>query len=99
MYSTMIPFYIFYLNRSQIATALPPCQLAVSSVLRQDGNLGFLDLDPPSRGDLCKKFPRFAVGSCWVRAAKSRQSCPTLCDPIDGSQQAPLSLGFSRQEH
>ena len=32
-------------------------------------------------------------------AAKSHQSCPTLCDPIDGTQQAPLSLGFSRQEH
>ena len=31
--------------------------------------------------------------------AKSLQSCPTLCDPIDGSHQAPLSLGFSRQEH
>ena len=41
-------------------------------------------------------------------AAKSLQSCPTLCDPIDGSSpgstvpgilQAPPSLGFSRQEH
>ena len=32
-------------------------------------------------------------------AAKLLQLCPTLCDPIDGSQQAPLSLGFSRQEH
>ena len=31
-------------------------------------------------------------------AAKSLQSCPTLCDPIDGSPPAP-SLGFSRQEH
>ena len=30
-------------------------------------------------------------------AAKSRQSCPTPCDPIDGTQQAPLSLGFSRK--
>ena len=30
-------------------------------------------------------------------AAKSLQSCPTLCDPIPG--MAPLSLGFSRQEH
>ena len=29
-------------------------------------------------------------------AAKSLQSCPTLCDPIDGS---PPGLGFSRQEH
>ena len=32
-------------------------------------------------------------------AAKSLQSCPTLCDPIDGSHNAPPSLGFSRQEH
>ena len=29
-------------------------------------------------------------------AAKSPQLCPTLCDPTD---QAPLSLGFSRQEY
>ena len=32
-------------------------------------------------------------------AAKSLQSCLTLCDPIDGNHQAPPSLGFSRQEH
>ena len=34
-----------------------------------------------------------------VAAAKLLQSCPTLCDPIEGSHQAPPSLGFSRQEH
>ena len=32
-------------------------------------------------------------------AAASLQSCPTLCDPIDGSQPGFPSLGFSRQEH
>jgi len=32
-------------------------------------------------------------------AAKSLQSCPTLCDPIDGSPSGFPSLGFSRQEH
>ena len=32
-------------------------------------------------------------------AAKSLQSCPTLCDPITAAYQAPPSLGFSRQEH
>ena len=33
-------------------------------------------------------------------AAKSHQSCPTLCDPIGGRLlQAPPSMGFSRQEH
>ena len=37
----------------------------------------------------------------WMAAAtaKSLQSCPTLCDPIDGSPPGFLSLGFSRQEH
>ena len=32
-------------------------------------------------------------------AAKSLQSCPTLCDPIDGSPPGSPPLGFSRQEH
>ena len=36
--------------------------------------------------------------SAAAAAAKSFQSCLTLCDPIDSSQ-APPSLGFSRQEH
>ena len=48
--------------------------------------------------DACKHqvslFHRFAAA-----AAKSRQSCPTLCDPIDAAHQAPPSLGFSRQEY
>ena len=26
-------------------------------------------------------------------------SCPTLCDPIDLTHQAPLSVEFSRQEY
>ena len=30
-------------------------------------------------------------------AAQSLQSCPTLCDPIDGSPSGSPSLGFSRQ--
>jgi len=32
-------------------------------------------------------------------AAKSLQSCLTLCDPQTAAHQASLSLGFSRQEH
>ena len=31
--------------------------------------------------------------------AKSLQSCPTLCNPMDCSLPAPLSMGFSRQEY
>ena len=32
-------------------------------------------------------------------AAKSLQSCPTLCNSIDGSPPGSPGLGFSRQEH
>ena len=35
----------------------------------------------------------------FAAAAKSLQSCPTLCNPIDGSPPGSPSLGFSRQEH
>ena len=31
--------------------------------------------------------------------AKLLQSCLTLCNPMDCSPQAPLSMGFSRQEY
>ena len=43
----------------------------------------------------------FLISSASVAAAAgiSLQSYPTLCDPIDGSHQDPLSLGLSRQEH
>ena len=32
-------------------------------------------------------------------AARSLQSCPTLCDPIDSSAPESPSLGFSGQKH
>ena len=34
-----------------------------------------------------------------LAAAKSLRLCPTLCDPMEAAYQAPLSLGFSRQEY
>ena len=44
------------------------------------------------------KFKSFAYAAV-AAAAKSLQSCPTLCDPRDGSPPGSPSLGFSRQEH
>ena len=46
-------------------------------------------------------YPKKEMGHGTAAAdAKSLQSCPTLCDPIDSSPLgSPLSLGFSRQEH
>ena len=48
---------------------------------------------------LILKFAFFLTKTECAAAAKSLQWCPTLCDPIDGSQPGFLSLGFSRQEH
>ena len=62
-----------------------------------------MQLEPSSK----KKKKKIRNWNClWETAAaapaESLQSCPTLCNPIDGSppaHQAPPSLGFSRQEH
>ena len=45
------------------------------------------------------KLLNFSGPELAAAAAKSLQSCPTLCDHIDGSPPGSPSLGFSRQEH
>ena len=47
---------------------------------------------------LFTKFLKYRLIAA-ATAAKSLQSCPTLCDPIDGSLPGSQSLEFSRQEH
>ena len=41
----------------------------------------------------------FLAWSAAAAAAKSLQSCPTLCDPTDGSPPGSAVPGFSRQGH
>ena len=48
---------------------------------------------PPPQHELSLKTAAAAA------AAKSLQSCLTLCDPIHGSPPGSPSLGFSKQEH
>ena len=47
--------------------------------------------------------PLAALVSLWYRCVHvfmmSLQLCPTLCDPIDCSRQAPLSMGFPRRKY
>ena len=45
------------------------------------------------------KSSLFQLSTSAAAAAKSPDSCPTLCDPMDCSPPGPPSLGFSRQEH
>ena len=58
-----------------------PCQPLIISLFSGFQNDALVHLcGPPSQGDVC------SCSHSWVAAAaKSLQSCPTLCNPIDGS--------------
>ena len=43
---------------------------------------------------LCASFPFPSISPAAAAAAKSLQSCPTLCDPIDGSSPGSLVPGI-----
>ena len=43
--------------------------------------------------------PFILVGKVHVHACSVAQLCPTICDPVDCSRRAPLSMRFPRQEH
>ena len=66
-----------------------------------------LELDPWWDGLVCKPaaegqaspWSAREVAAAAAAAAKSHQSCLTLCDPIDGSPPGSAVLGLSRQEH
>ena len=47
----------------------------------------------------CESWTIKKAAAAAAAAAKSLQSCPTLCDPIDGSPPGSPITGFSRQEH
>ena len=47
---------------------------------------------------LSKALPVFLVWALCVHLW-SLQSCQTLCNPMDCAHQAPLSMGFSRQQY
>ena len=52
----------------------------------------------PEKTDLCQSHegtePTYAMRGSAAAAAKSLQSCPTLCDPIDGSPPGSAVLGI-----
>ena len=49
--------------------------------------------------DIWNRLKRSLVRYFSCMCAKWFQSCPILCDPVDYSHQATLSMGFSRQEY
>ena len=73
------------------------------------GNLPHLGIQPESPGAKessphCRLFlyplsHRGSLGNDLCVCAKLLQSCVTLCNPRTVAHQAPLSMGFSRQEY
>ena len=61
--------------------------------------MGFLTSSPRSCELTDILFIQHNIGVAAAAAAKSLQSCPTLCDPRDGSPPGSHVLGFYRQEH
>ena len=49
-----------------------------------------------SNGDT---FNCYDFNTIHLNVCMHAQLCPTLCNPIDYSHQAPLSMGFPRQEY
>ena len=49
--------------------------------------------------NLLKKKNLMKISPTVCVHVKSLQSCLTLCHPMDLVRQAPLSMGFSRQEY
>ena len=46
----------------------------------------------------CQGHPA-TISQCVKVNVLVTQSCPTLCNPMDTAHQAPLSMGFFRQEY
>ena len=95
-------------SRSVVSDSLQPFGLYTVHGILQARILGWVAV-PFSRGSSQPRdqtqVSHIAGGlfTSWAikkaAAAKSLQSCPTLCDPIDGSPPGSPSLGFSRQEY
>ena len=71
---TILSAYISSFSRFQKNRSLPQIKKLVSDVLG-------------SKADIFRMFQRAKVKNAAAAAAKSRQSCPTLYDPIDWTMQ------------
>ena len=54
---------------------------------------------PALENNICEYTNQIIVLNTAAAAAKSLQSCPTVCDPIDGSPPGSAVPGILRQEH
>ena len=92
-----------FLYRVRLCFQAPPSHTDKDQVL--PGLLSWVSLDKERHIGLSKGIQISSISPTTLKSSAVLllllcfQSCPTLCDPIDGSPPAPQSLGFSRQEH
>ena len=90
----------------RLCLCLPGFKMLSRGVLASGGDYGDPLVSSPCRGQKVKKQPQWPAGDgeacrpeprlnrAAAAAAKSLQSCPTLCDPIDGSPTGPAVPGI-----
>ena len=87
----------FSLNQ-KVSSPMDP-SISVPINLVQAITVSYLNYCFSFLSDLTAHCLAYCNTAAAAAAAKSLQSCPTLCDPIDSSPPDSPSLGFSRQEH
>ena len=81
----------------QVGSSAYSCRKVGSAENRPLLQLHSVALGPGSRAELSRRYQPGLHSA--AAAAKSHQSCLTLCDPIDGSPTGSSVHGLSRQEH
>ena len=88
--ATLVPFGS---NWFMSCPSFRSCALPLSLLLQQD--LCPLQLTGQFKEGVAHTF----IPTVKESETEVAQSCPTLCNPLDCTHQAPLSMGFSRQEY
>ena len=79
--------------------ALGPCSLPTTHVSEYQARLQGSDIKSSPDLPLRSREPETQPASSLYVCVPSLQSCPTLWDSTAAAHQAPLFMGFSRQEH
>ena len=100
-YSGLISFRVDWLDLLAVQGTLQESSLTRQLKSINSSVLNFLYSPTSFIAQLSYPYmtPRKTIALTAAAAAKSLQSCPTLCNPIDSNSPGTPSLGFSRQEH
>ena len=79
-----LPFFLYF--QKQTSKDTPLCQISQAIyLLNRYMSISLVTAAPPAAAGLGSPPRGTGRSHAWEFAAKLLQSCPTLCDPIDGS--------------